>query len=88
MHDIFQNVALSALYGVIVFWASIREVSERTALVTGCLTFGVMLATLWLIVDQELETETALIVKSILWGSGLGLLGLFACLFFLPSLFQ
>jgi hypothetical protein len=88
MHDIFQNVALSALYGVIVFWALIREVNERTALVIACLTFVVMLATLWLIVDQELETETALIVKSILWGSGLGLLGLFACLFFLPALLQ
>ena len=88
MYDVFQNVALSALYGVIVFWALIREVNERTALVIASLTFGVTLATLWLIVDQELETETALIVKSILWGSGLGLLGLFACLFFLPSLLQ
>ena len=88
MYDIFQNVALSALYGVLAFWAARREVNEPTALVIALLTFGFMLVTLWLIVDQELELETAVIVKSILWGSGLGLLGLFICLLLVPPLLQ
>jgi membrane protein CcdC involved in cytochrome C biogenesis len=88
MDDIFQNVALSALYGVLVFWAARREVNERVALMMALVAFVVMLVTLWLIIDQELELETAVIVKSILWGSGLGLLGLFACLLLVPRLLQ
>ncbi len=77
------NFGLGALWGFIVLLITSREPgNNQLAAVAGLLTFGLVPVMLWLSVDREFDQDTATLVKSILWGAGMGFLGLVSCQIF------
>jgi hypothetical protein len=72
--NIFQNIALSSLWGLGFFLITLRDFRVETALVVGLLTFVVVLVTLWLIVEREFSAENAILIKAIMWGMGISII--------------
>ena len=59
---------------------AIRNFETQTATVIGLLAFVVVLITLWLVVDMELDEEMGELVRAVLWGTGIGFGGLMLCI--------
>jgi hypothetical protein len=78
--DMIVNFGLGALWGFIILLLVSRFPDDaQLAAIAGLLTFVLVPVMLWLGVDREFDQETAVLVKSILWGTGIGFLALISC---------